>query len=105
MKKIVIPKNVKTIAGGAFYNCKNMVSVTFQSGSKLQKIGEEAFSDCAKLKKITLTSKKIKSIGKDAFYGINKKAVIKVPGSKMKKYKKLLRKHAGIKKTIKIVAI
>lgn len=103
LKKIVIPKNVKTIAGGAFYNCKNLVSVTFQSGSKLQKIGEEAFSDCAKLKKITLTSKKIKSIVEDAFYGISKKAVIKVPGSKIKKYKKLLGKKAGIKPTMKIV--
>lgn len=103
LKKIVIPKNVKTIAGGAFYNCKNMVSITFQSGSKLQKIGEEAFSDCKKLKKITLTSKKIKSIGEDAFYGINKKAVIKVPGSKAAKYKKLLGKKAGIKPTMKIV--
>lgn len=103
LKKIVIPKNVKTIAGGAFYNCKNMVSITFQSGSKLQKIEEEAFSDCKKLKKITLTSKKIKSIGEDAFYGINKKAVIKVPGSKAAKYKKLLGKKAGIKPTMKIV--
>lgn len=105
MKRIVIPKNVKTIAGGAFYACKNMTSITFQSGSKLEKIGEEAFSDCTKLKKITLTSKVIKSIGEDAFYGIHKKAVIRVPGSKKAKYKKLLGKKAGIKTSIKIAAI
>ncbi len=104
LKSVVIPKNVKTIAGGAFYDCKNMVRITFKPESKLQKIGEEAFSDCEKLKQITLTSKVIKSIGEDAFYGINKKAVIKVPGSKVAKYKKLLGKNVGIKTSMKIVA-
>lgn len=103
LKKMVIPKSVQKIEDSAFMYCKKLSGVTFESGSKLQKIGEEAFSDCAKLKKITLTSKVIKSIGEDAFYGINKKAVIKVPGSKAEKYKKLLGKKSGIKPTMKIV--
>lgn len=104
LKKMVIPRNVKTIDEGAFYDCKNMTEITFESGSKLQKIEEEAFSDCVRLKKITLTSKVITSIGEDAFYRIDKKAVIKVPGSKVAKYKKLLGEKTGIKATMKIVS-
>ena len=70
---------------------------------KVVKINSKAFYKKSKLKKITIQSTTITSIGKNAFKGINKKAVIKVPKSKYSKYKKLLTSKTGFaKKTMKI---
>ena len=62
------------------------------------------FQDCKKLKVITIKSKKINHIYKDAFSGLNKNIVIKVPKSCLTKYKKLFKK-AGLDKKIKVKAI
>ena len=43
----------------------------------------------------------LKSVGKNAFKNINKKATIKVPAKKLEKYKTLL-KGKGQPKTVKI---
>lgn len=59
------------------------------------------FAGCSKLKKITIKSTKLKKIGKNAFKGINKKAVIRIPKSKNKTYKKLLKK-GGVKSPVRI---
>lgn len=54
------------------------------------------------LSKITIKSSVLKSVGKNAIKGINKKATIKVPKKKLSKYKKLFNKKTGYKKTMKI---
>ena len=70
---------------------------------KVVKIGSKAFYKKSKIKNITIKSKNITSFGKNAFKGINKKAVFKVPKSKYKNYKKLLNSKSGFaKKTMKI---
>ncbi len=48
-------------------------------------------------KKVTIKSKAVQSIGGNAFKGIAKKSVVKVPKAKKAAYKKLLKK-AGYKK-------
>jgi hypothetical protein len=48
-----------------------------------------------------MKTKKLGKVGSKAFSGINKKAKIKVPKSKLKKYKKLIGK-AGAAKTVKV---
>lgn len=68
---------------------------------KVTSIQAKAFSGCKKLKKITVKSKTITKVGKNAFKNIHKKCVIKVPSSKLKKYKKLMKKK-GQAKTVKI---
>lgn len=68
---------------------------------KVTAINAKAFSGCKKLKKITVKSKTITKVGKNAFKNIHKKCVIKVPASKLKKYKKLMKKK-GQAKTVKI---
>lgn len=68
---------------------------------KVTSIQGKAFSGCKKLKKITVKSKTITKVGKNAFKNIHKKCVIKVPSSKLKKYKKLMKKK-GQAKTVKI---
>lgn len=69
IKKLVIGKNVKKIGKKAFYNCKN-------------------------LKSITIKSKKLASVGKKAFGRLNAKAVVTLPkmsDSKVEDYERMLR--------------
>ncbi|MBR6403099.1 MAG: leucine-rich repeat protein [Eubacterium sp.] len=98
-KKVSIPKTVKykgvtysvtAIGSKAFYGNKKLTSVVILANVKT--IGANAFSNCAKLKSISIKSKKISKIGTNAFKGINKNATITVPSAKLKSYKKLLKK-------------
>ena len=59
-------------------------------------IGKNAFKGCKSLKSITFKRKNVPAIGKGAFSGIYKKAVVKVPKKSRKKYKKKLTKRTGI---------
>lgn len=65
-------------------------------------IGAKAFYNCKKLKKITIKTTALKKIGKNAIKGIHKKAVIKVPKSKLALYKKKFNKKSGYLKTMKV---
>ena len=54
------------------------------------------------LEMVTIKSLKLKSIGKNAFKGINNKVTIKVPDIKVKVYKKIIKsKGAGKKINVK----
>ncbi|MCM1441805.1 MAG: family 43 glycosylhydrolase [Roseburia sp.] len=90
---------VRQIGSSAFAKCKKLKKLTI--GTNVIKIGKKAFYNCPKLKKITVKTKKLTSVGKSALKGIHKKAKIKVPSSKLKKYRKLFKKK-GQKKTVKI---
>lgn len=90
---------VTSVAENAFKGCKKLKSVTV--GKNVTSIGKNAFNDCSGLKKITVKTAKLKSVGKNALKGIHKKAAIKVPKSRLAKYKKLF-KGKGQKKTVKI---
>lgn len=91
---------VTDIAKNAFKNNKNIKKVII--GKNVTKIGANAFNGCKKLSKITIKGTVLKSVGKNAIKGINKKAVIKVPKKKLAKYKKLFKSKTGYKKTMKI---
>ena len=95
-----ITYKVTTISKNAFKNNKDLKKVII--GKNVTKIEANAFNGCKNLKTITVKSSKLKSVGKNAFKGINAKAKIKVPVSKLKKYKKLMNKK-GQKSTVKIV--
>lgn len=69
---------------------------------KIVKINNNAFKGKKKIKKITIKSTTITSVGKNAIKGINKKATIKVPKSKKAAYKRLFKKSTGYVKTMKI---
>lgn len=91
---------VTAIADKAFKNNKKIKSVII--GKNVKKIGKEAFRGCKKLKKITIKSEALKSVGKNAIKNIDKKATIKVPKKQYSKYKKLFKSKTGYKKTMKI---
>ena len=80
---------------------KKLQKVTI--GKYVKSIGDKAFYRCGKLKKLQIKSTVLKKVGKNALKGINKKAVIHVPKSKKKSYKKLLqKKKTGLSKTVKV---
>ena len=78
---------------------KNKKIKNLYVGKNVSKIGKKAFYGCKNLKKAVLYTTKLTkaNIGSYAFKGINAKAKIKVPKSKLKAYKKIL-KTKGIKK-------
>ena len=95
-----ITYKVTSIAKNAFKNNKTMTAVTI--GPNVKVIGQKAFYNCKKLKKLTIKSKKLKAgkVGSKSFAktGIKK---VKCPKSKKKAYKKWLTKK-GISKKAKI---
>lgn len=108
-KSITVPKTVKingytlsvtAVGSKAFANNKKLKKVTV--GANVKTIGSKAFYKDSKLKTIVIDGKNLKKVGSKALKGINAKAKIKVPKSKLKAYKKVF-KEKGQKKTVKIV--
>lgn len=99
---VKIGGNVTSIGDNAFYKCTNLKKVTI--GSKVSKIGSKAFYGCKALMDVTIKTKKLNSskVGNKAFKGIAGKAAFKVPKSKVKAYKSLLKaKGTGSKIKVK----
>lgn len=112
LTKAVIPATIKLtvdgkkqtykvtgIRAGAFKGNKKLSNVTI--GKNVTTIGKDAFSGCSSLKKITIQSTRLKTVGKNAIKGTNKKLVIKC-GKKKAAYKKLFTAKTGYKKNMKI---
>ena len=78
VKKFTIPAKVKLSDGRK---------------AKVTGIAKKAFNKCKKLKKIVIKSKylKKKQIAQNAFYGLSKKAKMKVPKNKRKVYQRWFR--------------
>jgi hypothetical protein len=102
LKTVSIGKYVESVGVQAFFECTSMKKITIPS--KVSKIGAQAFAKCKNLTQITIKSTllKEKNVGKQAFTGINKKAVVKVPAKKKTAYKKWLKKKGLSKKQQKI---
>lgn len=101
LKTITMGKNIETFGSKAFYKCTQITKITIPS--KVKKIGKQAFYGCKKLKTITIKTTKLNQnvVGKQAFKGTSKQAKVKVPKSKVKEYKSMLRKK-GISKSARI---
>ena len=87
---------VTEIKANAFKNNKKLKKITI--GKNIKKIGKNAFSGCKNLKTVTIKTTRLtkKTVGSNAFKGINANAKVKVPNSKLKSYKTIL-KARGIK--------
>ena len=108
VKKVTIGDTVKIlgvkfkivqIGDKALKNQTSVTSVTI--GKNVTSIGKEAFYGTKKLKTITIKSTRITKVGSNAFKKVYSKAKIKVPKTKLKKYKTLM-KSKGQKSTVKI---
>lgn len=94
LTSVTIGSSVKKIGNNAFKNCTKLKSVTIPKAVK--EIGKNAFRNCRALKKITIRSTVLKKVGSNALKNIGKNGTLQVPKSKMKAYKKLMKK-AGYK--------
>lgn len=102
LKSVTLGSQVTEIGAKAFSKCTALTKITIPA--KVSRIGKKAFYGCKKLKNITIKTKKLtaKSVGSQAFKGIYAKVSIKVPKTKRKAYRKLLKaKGAGTKAKIK----
>ncbi len=99
LKTVKLGAAVTTIGDKAFYKCTSLTNITIPA--KVTGIGKSAFEGCKKLKRITVKSTKLKSVGKKALKGIHAKTKIKVPKSKLAKYKRLF-KNKGQGKNVKV---
>ena len=89
--KATIGKNVKEIGANAFAKCPKLKQVTINS-TVLKTIGKSAFNGDKKLTKVIIKSTKLKKVGKKAFARKGgKKLTFRVPKSKKKAYKKILK--------------
>lgn len=110
LTSLVIPSSVKI--SGKVYKVTSVADNALKDMGKLKKleiganiehIGKGAFNGCKNLKRIVIKSKKLtlEKTGSNAFKGINSKAVIKVPKSRITSYKKIIyAKGAG--KSVKV---
>ncbi len=100
LKNIVLPDSVASIGNKAFYGDKALLTIKTGKSKKsaLKSIGSKAFYNCGKLKTITIASKKLSTVGKNAFKGIKSSAKIVVPSDKLKTYQKKLAKKGQGKK-------
>lgn len=110
--KIKIPAKVTALPGKCFYQCKNLARITggnavtkiggsamygckkitsYKIGSRVQTIGAKAFYGCKALRKVTVTSKALTSVGAQAFKKCRKGIRFSVPKSKINSYQKLFR--------------
>lgn len=96
LTKVTIGANVKNIGSNAFAGDKKLTAVNIKS-KVLKKIEAKAFYGDSRLKKVTIKSTKLTKIGKQAFKGTKSNATYKLPKSKLKKYKGMLKKAgAGV---------
>ena len=94
---VTLAATKKSKSDKKFTSCK--IADTVKIGGKTFKvtaIGDDAFKGYKKLKTITIESKNIESVGKNAVKNIHKEATIKVPKNKVKEYKKLFNKKHWI---------
>ncbi len=67
LQTVTMGKNVVSIQNGAFQNCSSLTDVSFES-SKVKTVGESVFENCVALTKFTMPST-LKNIGSRMFAG------------------------------------
>lgn len=107
-QKVTIPASIRI--GGRTYQVVMIAPKAFQNKTKLKQvtigknvtsIGSRAFYKCSSLKKIIVRTGKLKAVGRNAFSGISKKAVVRVPKKQYQKYVRLFR-HKGQAGSVKL---
>lgn len=86
---VIVSDSVEVIEKYAFANMKKLKKIYL--GKKVLKVGKCVFAGDKKLEKVVIKSKRVKQIGKKAFFHTKKAIRFVVPGSKTKKYYKLIK--------------
>ena len=89
---------ITSVSANAFSRYTALKNVTI--GNNVTSIGTNAFLSCKNLKKMTIKSAKLKSVGSKAFSGTYSKITFAVPRNKATAYKKLIKKGSPSAKAI-----
>ena len=89
---------ITSVSANAFSRYSMLTSVVI--GNNVTSIGSNAFVSCKNLKKMTIKSAKLKSVGAKAFSGTYSKITFAVPRNKATAYKKLIKKGSPSAKAI-----
>lgn len=89
---------ITSVSANAFSRYTALKNATI--GNNVTSIGANAFLSCKNLKKMTIKSAKLKSVGAKAFSGTYNKITFAVPGNKATAYKKLIKKGSPSAKAI-----
>ncbi len=76
---VIIPEDVRYIADNAFSVCTSLVSVSFELGSQLQRIGASAFNGCTNLITNIKIPDSVTNIESFAFFGCSGLTSITLP--------------------------
>lgn len=80
IEEVFIPASVVTIHTAAFCGCKQLKTITFESGSSLKLIGSSCFENCSSIESIDLPEHLI-LIFNDSFTNCSSLKSIKIPES------------------------
>ena len=89
---------ITSVSANAFSRYTALKNATI--GNNVTSIGSNAFLSCKNLKKMTIKSAKLKSVGAKAFSGTYSKITFAVPGNKATAYKKLIKNGSPSAKAI-----
>ena len=89
---------ITSVSANAFGRYTALKNATI--GNNVTSIGSNAFLSCKNLKKMTIKSAKLKSVGAKAFSGTYSKITFAVPRNKATAYKKLIKKGSPSAKAI-----
>ena len=89
---------ITSVSANAFSRYTVLKNATI--GNNVTSIGANAFLSCKNLKKMTIKSAKLKSVGSKAFSGTYSKITFAVPRNKATAYKKLIKKGSPSAKAI-----
>ena len=89
---------ITSVSANAFSRYTVLKNATI--GNNVTSIGANAFLSCKNLKKMTIKSAKLKSVGAKAFSGTYSKITFAVPRNKATAYKKLIKKGSPSAKAI-----
>lgn len=89
LTKVTFKENslLQTIENGAFNHCNNLKTFDASGCASLTTIGDSAFKSFSNLKLFYCGAINPPSIGQNTFYGINARAVLKVPDGSVETYK------------------
>ena len=88
LEMVSIGNYVTDVGNEAFAECPKLKKIQFGTG--LKRLGKKVLYKDKKLKKIIFKGKKLKKIGKKTFYGVPRRVDIRAVRSKVKYYAKLI---------------
>ncbi|MCR5624444.1 MAG: leucine-rich repeat domain-containing protein, partial [Lachnospiraceae bacterium] len=92
ISKVILGSYLTKIGNRSFCCCRNISGIVIPGNVRF--IGKQAFANCSRLKRVVIKTRLLKkrTIGKNAFKNIYKKATVRYPKSKRRVYKRIFKK-------------